>query len=83
MDNLPIYYLDNAQCYFSRKPVILSLLDCELTSLGTTLKFDRDPITGKLGEMHEVTLKSLGETSQNSMSMNRAPSSSNNAVRGI
>ncbi|OAD60373.1 Helicase SKI2W [Eufriesea mexicana] len=77
-----MYHLDNAQCYFPRKPDILSLLDCELTSLSTTLKFDRDPITGKLGEMHEVTLKSSGETSQNSMSMTRAPSSSNNDVRG-
>ncbi|XP_076748700.1 superkiller complex helicase subunit twister [Xylocopa sonorina] len=82
LDNLPIYHLDNAQCYWPRKPDILSLLDCDLAPLGTTLKFDRDPITGKLGEMHEVSLKSIGENAQNSMSMSRALGSSIDSVRG-
>ncbi|XP_017891371.1 helicase SKI2W [Ceratina calcarata] len=73
LDNLPIYHLDNAQCYWSRKTDILSLLDCDLAPLGTTLKFDRDPVTGQLGKMHEVLVRSAGENSRNSMSMTRAP----------
>ncbi|KAG6800914.1 helicase SKI2W [Apis mellifera caucasica] len=82
LDNLPIYHLDNAQCYWPRKPDILSLLNCDIAPLGTTLKFNRDPVTGKLGEMHEVPLKSAGETARNSMSMTRAPGPPSDIIRG-
>ncbi|KZC06330.1 Helicase SKI2W, partial [Dufourea novaeangliae] len=82
LDNLPIYKLDNAQCYWPRKPNILSLLDFDLAPLGTTLKFDRDPINGKLGEIHEVPLQSVGKTARNSMSMNRAPGPAMESLRG-
>ncbi|XP_034176859.2 superkiller complex helicase subunit twister [Osmia lignaria lignaria] len=82
LDNLPMYNLDNLQCYWPRKPDILSLLDTDLAPLGTTLKFDRDPITGKLGEMHEVVLESAGKTARNSMSMTRAPEPPTDDIRG-
>ncbi|XP_076234588.1 superkiller complex helicase subunit twister [Calliopsis andreniformis] len=82
IDKLPIHQLDYAQCYFPRKPDILSLLDSDLAPLGTTLKFDRDPITGQLGEMREIALKSAGETARNSMSMTRAPATTPDNVRG-
>lgn len=82
LDNLPMYHLDNAQCYWPRKLDILSFLNCDIAPLGTTLKFDRDPVTGKLGEMHEVPLKSAGETARNSMSMTRAPGPSSDNIRG-
>ncbi|CAK9813928.1 Helicase SKI2W [Anthophora quadrimaculata] len=82
LDNLPIYHVDKAQCYWPRKPDFISLLDVDQAPVGTTLKFDRDPVNGKLGEMHEVAIKSVGETAQNSMSMTRAPSSSTDYLRG-
>lgn len=82
LDNLPMYHLNSTQCYWPRKPDILSLLDCDLAPLGTILKFDRDPVTGKLGEMHEVPLKSAGETARNSMSMTRAPGPASDNIRG-
>ncbi|XP_003705432.2 superkiller complex helicase subunit twister [Megachile rotundata] len=82
LDNLPMYDLDNAQCYWPRKPDILSLLDTDLAPLGTTLKFDRDPVTGKLGEMHEVMSESAGKTARNSMSMTRAPGPPTDDIRG-
>lgn len=83
LDNLPMYHLNSTQCYWPRKPDVLSLLDCDLAPLGTTLKFDRDPVTGKLGEMHEVPSKSAGETARNSMSMTRAPGPASDNIRGI
>lgn len=82
VDNLPIYHLDKVQCYWPRKPNILSLLDFGLAPLSTTLKFDRNPVTGELGEMHEVPVTSAGENAQNSMSMTRAPGPARNSIRG-
>lgn len=78
-----MYHLNNAQCYWPRKLDILSCLNCDIAPLGTTLKFDRDPVTGKLGKMHEVPLKSAGETARNSMSMTRAPGPPSDNIRGI
>ncbi|XP_043255011.1 helicase SKI2W [Colletes gigas] len=82
VDNLPIYHLDNAQCYWPRKPDILSLLDFDLASPSTMLKFERDPVTGELGEMCEVPVTSAGENARNSMSMTRAPGPATDNIRG-
>ena len=82
IDKLPIHQLDHAQCYWPRKPDVLSLLDADLAPLGTVLKFDRDPITGELKEMREVALKTTGETARNSMSMTRAPGPASDNIRG-
>ncbi|XP_076659791.1 superkiller complex helicase subunit twister isoform X2 [Halictus rubicundus] len=82
LDNLPIYQLDNAQCYWPRKPNILSLLDFDIAPLGTILKFDCDPINGKREKMCEVVSKSAGETARNSMSMTRAPGPASECIRG-
>ncbi|XP_014467951.1 PREDICTED: helicase SKI2W [Dinoponera quadriceps] len=81
-ERLPIHQLDNVQCYWPRKPNILSLLEYDLAPIGTTLKFDRDPITGKIGEMQEIVLLGAGETARNSMSMTRAPGPLMDGVRG-
>lgn len=81
-ERLPIYQLDNVQCYWSCKPDILSLLDFDLAPVGTTLRFDRDLITGKIGEMQEIILQGAGETARNSMSMTRAPEPITDGVRG-
>jgi len=53
-----------------------------LAPVNTTLKFDRDPITGKIGEIQEINLQGAGETARNSMSMTRAPGSLTDGVRG-
>ncbi|XP_078035689.1 superkiller complex helicase subunit twister [Augochlora pura] len=82
LDNLPIYQLDNAQCYWPRKPNILSLLDSDISPLGSTLKFECDSINGKCEKMCEVALKSAGENARNSMSMTRAPGPAVESIRG-
>ncbi|XP_031831546.1 superkiller complex helicase subunit twister [Nomia melanderi] len=82
LDNFPTYKLVNAQCYWPRKPDILSLLDFDLAPLGTTLKFDCDPISKKQQTMCEVPLQSAGETARNSMSMTRAPGPAVESIRG-
>lgn len=81
-ERLPIHQLDNVQCYWPRKSNILSLLAYDLAPIGTTLKFDRDPVTGKIGEMQEIVLLGAGETARNSMSMTRAPGPLMDGVRG-
>lgn len=58
------------------------MLEFDLAPVSTTLKFDRDPITGKIGEIQEVDLQGAGETARNSMSMTRAPGSLTDGVRG-
>ncbi|XP_070172313.1 superkiller complex protein 2 isoform X2 [Polyergus mexicanus] len=82
-ERLPIHQLDSAQCYWSRKPNVCSLLEFDLAPIDTTLKFDRDPITGKIGEMQEIVLQGAGETARNSMSMTRAPGPLTDGVRDI
>jgi antiviral helicase SKI2 len=74
--------LDNAQCYWQREVDVLSLLEYDLAPIGTTLKFDRDPLTGKIGKMQEIVLQGAGETARNSMSMSRAPGPLTDGVRG-
>jgi len=74
--------LDNTQCYWEREEDILSLLEHDLAPIGTTLKFDRDPLTGKIGKMQEIVLQGAGETARNSMSMSRAPGPLTDGVRG-
>lgn len=74
--------MDNTQCYWPRKADVLSLLEFDLAPINTTLKFDRDPITGKIGEIQEIYLHGAGETARNSMSMTRAPGSLLDGVRG-
>ncbi|XP_011863393.1 PREDICTED: helicase SKI2W [Vollenhovia emeryi] len=81
-ERLPIHQLDNTQCYWPRKADVLSLLEFDLAPVSTTLKFDRDPITGKIGEIQEVSMQGAGETARNSMSMTRAPGSLADGVRG-
>ncbi|GAB1863836.1 Helicase SKI2W [Camponotus japonicus] len=81
-ERLPIHQLDDAQCYWSRIPDVCSLLEYDLAPINTTLKFDRDPITGKIGEMQEIILQGAGETARNSMSMTRAPGPLMDGVRG-
>ncbi|XP_053984340.1 SKI2 subunit of superkiller complex protein [Hylaeus volcanicus] len=82
IDNLPIYHLNNAQCYWPRERDVLSILDFDLAPPGTTLKFDRDPVTGELGKMHEVLVASAGKNARNSMSMTRAPGPVTDDIRG-
>lgn len=81
-ERLSIHQLDNTQCYWPRKPDVLSLLEFDLAPVNTTLKFDRDPLTGKIGKIQEVYLQGAGETARNSMSMTRAPGSLADGVRG-
>ncbi|XP_043472430.1 helicase SKI2W [Leptopilina heterotoma] len=81
-DNLPIYNVDNIQCYWSREPDILALLNADLAPVGTCIRFRRDPITGKIGDMLEVTLQGTGENAKNSMLMTRAPGPPAEGVRG-
>ncbi|XP_033217646.1 helicase SKI2W isoform X2 [Belonocnema kinseyi] len=81
-DKLPIHQLENIQCYWPRELDNVAILNYNLASVGHSLKFKRDPITGKIGEMLEVDLRSTGETARNSMSMMRAPGPSAEGVRG-
>ena len=81
-DKLPIHQLDNIQCYWPREPDSLALLNYDLASVGNSLKFKRDAITGKIGDMVEVDLQSTGETARNSMSMRRTPGPPAEGVRG-
>lgn len=82
IERLQIYHLDNTQCHLPRESNVLSLLHFDLAPIGTTLKFNRNPITGELEDMKEVILKGAGETSKNSMSMNRAPGPVSEQIRG-
>ncbi|XP_043272709.1 helicase SKI2W [Venturia canescens] len=81
-ERLPIHQVENVQAYWPREPDILALIDYDLSPVGTTLKFDRDPITGKISNMREDTLQGAGETARNSMSMSRAPGPPTEGVQG-
>ncbi|XP_012275603.1 helicase SKI2W [Orussus abietinus] len=81
-ERLPIHQIENVQIYWPREPDVLSLLEFDLAPTGTTLKFDRDPMTGSLGKMQEVALQGAGETVRNSVSMTRAPGPPTEGVRG-
>ncbi|OXU24095.1 hypothetical protein TSAR_004469 [Trichomalopsis sarcophagae] len=81
-EKLAIHQVDKVQQYWERKPKILSLLEANLTPLGTTLKYERDPITGHIGEIQEVMMQNIGETVRNSMSMARAPGPISEGVKG-
>lgn len=81
-EKLPIHQLDNVQCYWPRKYELQQLLNHDLAPIGTTIKFCRDPITGTIGDVHEINLPGVGKTSKNSMSMDRAPGPPCDGVRG-
>jgi len=81
-EQLPIHQLDNTQCYWQREVDVLSLLEHDLAPIGTTLKFERDSLTGEIGKMQEIVLQGAGETARNSMSMSRAPGPLTDGVRG-
>ncbi|XP_034941079.1 helicase SKI2W [Chelonus insularis] len=81
-EKLPIHQVENNQLYWPRQSDILALLECDLSPLGTTLKFDRDPITGKLTHMREDVLYGVGENAKNSMSLTRAPGPPMEGVQG-
>ncbi|XP_024882516.1 helicase SKI2W-like [Temnothorax curvispinosus] len=81
-ERLPIHQLDSTQRYWPRRADVLSLLEFDLAPVSTTLRFDRDPVTGKIGEIQEICLQGAGETARNSMSMTRAPGSLADGVRG-
>lgn len=82
-EQLPIHQLENAQCYWPQKADIFSLLEFNLAPINTTLKFDRNPVTGKIGKMQEIILQGAGETVRNSMFMTRAPAPLVDGVRGV
>ncbi|XP_063988290.1 superkiller complex protein 2 [Diachasmimorpha longicaudata] len=81
-ERLPIHQVENVQLYWPREPEILALLEFDLSPVGTTLKFDRDPITGQICEMREDVLQGAGENAKNSMSMTRAPGPPMEGVQG-
>ncbi|CAD6226876.1 GSCOCG00005957001-RA-CDS [Cotesia congregata] len=81
-EKLPIHQVENVQLYWPREPNILSLLEYDLSPLGTVLKYDRDPITGRITHMREDVLLGAGENAKNSMSMSRAPGPPMEGVQG-
>ncbi|XP_058790896.1 superkiller complex protein 2 isoform X2 [Phymastichus coffea] len=81
-EKLPIHQLDRVQQYWDRNPDVLLLLHTDLAPAGTTLKYERDPITGCLGELQEVDIESVGQNVRNSMSMSRAPGPAIEGVKG-
>ncbi|XP_015116157.1 helicase SKI2W [Diachasma alloeum] len=81
-ERLPIHQVENVQLYWPREPQILALLEFDLSPVGTTLKFDRDPITGRISQMREDVLQGAGENAKNSMSMTRAPGPPMEGVQG-
>ena len=83
LERLPIHQMENVQSYWSREPEILQLLRYDLSPVGTTLRFDRNPITGRICNMREDLLQGAGETARNSMSMTRAPGPPSEGVQGL
>ncbi|KAK0182702.1 hypothetical protein PV327_000812 [Microctonus hyperodae] len=81
-ERLPIHQVENVQLHWPRTPNILSLLEYDLSPVGTTLKYDRDPITGCITQMREDILQGAGENAKNSMSMSRAPGPPMEGVQG-
>lgn len=82
LDQLPIHQLNKVQQYWDRKRNILSLLKADLAPSGTTLKYERNPVTGVIGDIKEVCINSVGETVRNSLSMSRAPGPAAEGVKG-
>lgn len=70
------------QQYWEREIDLLSLLSTDAAPLGTTLKYERDPITGCVGDIQEVHLNAAGKNVRNSMLMSRAPGPSEEGIRG-
>uniref|UniRef100_A0A6V7L8X4 Helicase ATP-binding domain-containing protein n=1 Tax=Bracon brevicornis TaxID=1563983 RepID=A0A6V7L8X4_9HYME len=81
-EKLPIHQVENVQLYWPREPKPLAILEFDLSPLATTLKFDRDPITGRICRMREDVLQGAGENAKNSMSMTRAPGPPMEGVQG-
>ncbi|XP_069681721.1 superkiller complex protein 2 [Periplaneta americana] len=81
-DRLPIHDYEQAQKYWPRERNPCSLYHFDVAPLGTTLKVDRDPTTGKLLQFREVPVDDMGQTAKNSMSLRRAPGPPSEAVRG-
>ncbi|KAJ8672979.1 hypothetical protein QAD02_004240 [Eretmocerus hayati] len=81
-ERLPIHQLDKIQQYWERERNILSLLEADLSPAGTTLKYERDPITGRIGDIQEVFVDNVGQTVRNSMSMSRAPGPATEDIKG-
>lgn len=81
-DRLPIHNYEKSQKFWSRDPDPDSLFHFETCAVGTTLKVDRDPTTGKLLQFREVPAEDIGCTAKNSLSLRRAPQPFNESVRG-
>lgn len=81
-ENLPIHQVDHTQCYWPREPNVEHLLKFETAPIGSKLKYEKDPVTGGVQDLREISLRNTGKTARNSMSMSRAPGPPCDGVRG-
>ncbi|KAL4219308.1 hypothetical protein ACF0H5_021887 [Mactra antiquata] len=81
IDDIPIHATDKAQKFIPRQVEPLNLLHTDVTPLQTTIQVERNPTTGQLLGYKENYLPDTGKTSQNSLSLQRAPDPSAD-VRG-
>ncbi|XP_047115180.1 helicase SKI2W [Schistocerca piceifrons] len=72
-DRLPIHDYRNAQDFWPRVSNPRSLYHYDLSPIGTTLKVERDPTTGRLLQFREVSVEDTGSSARNSLSFRRAP----------
>lgn len=72
-DRLPIHDYRNAQDFWPRVSNPRSLYHYDLSPIGTTLKVERDPTTGRLLQFREVAVEDMGSSARNSLSFRRAP----------
>jgi antiviral helicase SKI2 len=82
-EKLPIHQLNKVQQYWDREPDILTLLKTDVSPVGTDIKFERDPVTCRTGNVQEVCIQHIGKTVRNSMSMSRAPGPVTEDIKGI
>lgn len=82
LERLPIHEYKHNQEFWGREPQIDQLLDYDVTPCSTTLKVQRDPITGKVTEFREVLVSEVGINAKNSMSFHRAPAPLVDGCRG-
>ncbi|KAG5891420.1 hypothetical protein JTB14_031486 [Gonioctena quinquepunctata] len=81
-ENLPIHQFERNQKFWPREPNPKELLYFEGSPLSTTLKVQRDAITGDIVDFQEVLIHSAGATAKNSMSLTRTPAPPTEATRG-
>ena len=81
-EKLPIYQLNVTQEYWEREKSLLSLLNINLSTSYTVLKYKRNIYTGTIIDLQELYVIKVDKNVRNSMSLTRAPGPISESIKG-